>query len=101
MKPRLRQQKAELNQPRSAKRAVPAPVFGTADSVRMAEEEARREAQIYPRLVNSLDCIVWEADARTFQFTFVSPQVKRMLGYPRGTVACAWVLGSARPSRRR
>src|ERR1022692_2418881 len=83
MKPRLRQQKTEVNQPRSAERAVPAPVLRTVDSGRMAEEDARRGAQLYSRLVNSLDCIVWEADARTFQFTFVSPQVKRRLGYPR------------------
>ena len=40
-----------------------------------------RTAQ-YSKLVNSLDCIVWEGDARTFQFSFVSPQTERMLGYP-------------------
>jgi PAS domain S-box-containing protein len=32
--------------------------------------------------VNSIDGIVWEADAQTFAFTFVSPQAERMLGYP-------------------
>jgi len=81
MKPRLRQQKTEANQPRCPEHAVPTPVLRTIDSGRMAEEDARRGAQLYSRLVNSLDCVVWEADARTFQFTFVSPQVKRMLGY--------------------
>jgi len=25
---------------------------------------------------------VWEADARSFQFTFVSPQAERLFGYP-------------------
>ena len=32
-------------------------------------------------LVNSIDGIVWEADARTFRFTFVSRQSERLLGY--------------------
>jgi PAS domain S-box-containing protein len=32
--------------------------------------------------VNSLDGIVWEADAQTFAFSFVSPQAEHMLGYP-------------------
>jgi PAS domain S-box-containing protein len=36
----------------------------------------------YETLVNSLDGIVWEADPRTFQFTFVSRQAERLLGYP-------------------
>lgn len=33
-------------------------------------------------IVNSVDGIVWEADAETFRCTFVSPQVERLLGYP-------------------
>jgi PAS domain S-box-containing protein len=33
-------------------------------------------------LVNSIEGIVWEADARTFQFLFVSQQAQRVLGYP-------------------
>src|SRR3990170_501240 len=33
-------------------------------------------------LINSLDGIVWEADPSTFQFTFVSKQAERLLGYP-------------------
>lgn len=37
---------------------------------------------LYAKLVNSLDGIVWEADASTFQFTFVSPQAETILGYP-------------------
>jgi PAS domain S-box-containing protein len=48
----------------------------------LTEEAVRRSAQLYSRLVNSLDCIVWEADARTFEFSFVSSQAERMLGYP-------------------
>ncbi len=37
---------------------------------------------LYSKLVNSLDGIVWEADAETFRFTFVSPQAEKILGYP-------------------
>lgn len=36
----------------------------------------------YRDLVESLDAIVWEADPRTFQFTFVSQSAVSMLGYP-------------------
>ena len=35
----------------------------------------------YLDLVNSVDGIVWEADAATLQFSFVSSQAERMLGY--------------------
>ncbi len=37
---------------------------------------------LYSKLVTSLDGIVWEADGESFQFTFVSPQAERILGYP-------------------
>ena len=37
---------------------------------------------LYSKLVTSLDGIVWEANGETFQFTFVSPQAERILGYP-------------------
>jgi PAS domain S-box-containing protein len=33
-------------------------------------------------LVDTIDGIVWEADARTLQFVFVSQQAERILGYP-------------------
>ncbi len=33
-------------------------------------------------LVENLNAIVWEADARTGQFTFVSRRAEKMLGYP-------------------
>ena len=29
-----------------------------------------------------IDSIVWEIDARTFQFSFVSKKAERLLGYP-------------------
>jgi PAS domain S-box-containing protein len=42
----------------------------------------RDAQQQYEQLVASLDGIVWELDARTFLFTFVSQQAERLLGYP-------------------
>ena len=36
----------------------------------------------YEELIASVDGIVWEADARTFQFSLVSQQAERLLGYP-------------------
>lgn len=33
-------------------------------------------------LINSIDGIVWEADVRTFRFTFVSKKAEDILGYP-------------------
>ena len=38
--------------------------------------------QRYDELVGDIDGIVWEADAETLQFTFVSPKAERWLGYP-------------------
>ncbi|HKS37991.1 MAG TPA: PAS domain S-box protein [Verrucomicrobiae bacterium] len=51
--------------------------------VRKRAEEALRESQQQNRaLVNSIDGIVWEVDAATFRFNFVSSQAERILGYP-------------------
>ena len=47
-----------------------------------ADEALGRSERSYEELINSLDSIVWEGDARTFQFTFVSEQAERLLGYP-------------------
>jgi len=33
-------------------------------------------------LVDDLDAIVWEGDAQTFQFSFVSKAAEKILGYP-------------------
>ena len=45
-------------------------------------EQLDREQQRFMDLVNSVDGIVWEADAVTFVFSFVSEQAQRILGYP-------------------
>lgn len=46
-----------------------------------AEAEVRASQKRYQDLVASLDCVVFEADAESFRFTFVSPQCERLLGY--------------------
>jgi PAS domain S-box-containing protein len=43
----------------------------------LAESQRKLE-----RLVGDVDGIVWEADAATLTFTFVSPQAERVLGFP-------------------
>ncbi len=35
-------------------------------------------------LLDDLDAIIWEADPRTIQFSFVSQKAERLLGYPIG-----------------
>lgn len=50
---------------------------------RLAAEEALRESEDnYHSLINSIEGIVWSADATTFQFTFVSEYAEKLLGYP-------------------
>jgi PAS domain S-box-containing protein len=44
--------------------------------------EALATQQRFRDLVNSVGGIVWEADAETFAFSFVSEQAERILGYP-------------------
>ena len=47
-----------------------------------AHTEAVAAQQRFTDLMNSIEGIVWEADANTLQFFFVSNQAQRMLGYP-------------------
>jgi PAS domain S-box-containing protein len=44
--------------------------------------ELSRQEEQYRNLVDTMDGIVWEADARTYCFNFVSRQAERILGYP-------------------
>lgn len=46
------------------------------------EMELVRSQEKYVSLMNTIDGIVWEADAQTFVFNFVSKQAERLLGYP-------------------
>jgi PAS domain S-box-containing protein len=52
------------------------------------EQSARTEAETltrrYQDLVQSLDAIVWECDAATWQYSFVSQRAESLLGYPIG-----------------
>jgi PAS domain S-box-containing protein len=48
----------------------------------LGESTMRENSTLYSKLVKSLDGIVWEANGETFQFTFVSPQAEKILGYP-------------------
>ena len=57
-------------------------IFCDITARKKAQEALRRSEQNYEELVNSIDGIVWEADAETFQFTFISKQAERLLGYP-------------------
>jgi len=45
------------------------------------EKLQRRVAEL-EHLLDAVDGIVWEADARSFQFIYVSQQAQRLLGYP-------------------
>jgi two-component system cell cycle sensor histidine kinase/response regulator CckA len=47
-----------------------------------AEQTALESERRYRMLVDSIEGLVWEADPHTLQFTFVSRQAERLLGYP-------------------
>jgi len=49
---------------------------------KQAEGMLAATQQRFRDIVNTTDGIVWEADAKTFDFTFVSQQAERLLGYP-------------------
>ena len=49
---------------------------------KLIEKELRQERARFVNLVDSVDGIVWEADAATLAFTYVSKQAVRLLGYP-------------------
>ncbi|HZT78814.1 MAG TPA: PAS domain S-box protein, partial [Gemmataceae bacterium] len=51
------------------------------DNARLYREARAAEGR-YRDLVDGMDAIVWEADAATWQFTFVSRHAEALLGYP-------------------
>ncbi len=48
---------------------------------KQAEATAKASEQRFRDIVDTTDGIVWEADATTFQFSFVSQKAERLLGY--------------------
>jgi PAS domain S-box-containing protein len=58
--------------------------LGTVTRRKQAEEQLRRSQQRYETPVNSVEGIVWEADAPSLAFRFVSRQAERLLAYPAG-----------------
>jgi len=51
-------------------------------SERAAFAEAVAAQQRFRDLVNSVEAIVWEANVPSFQFSFISKEAERVLGYP-------------------
>lgn len=47
-----------------------------------AETALLKSREKFLNLVNTVNGIVWEADAKTLEFTFVSKQAEEILGYP-------------------
>lgn len=47
------------------------------------EAELRNSQLKFETLVNSIEGVVWEADAKSFEFTFVSQQAEKLLGFAR------------------
>ncbi|MEQ1798859.1 MAG: PAS domain S-box protein, partial [Lacibacter sp.] len=54
------------------------------------EEQLRISEGNYSSLVNTIEGIVWEADAKTTQFSFVSKQAEQILGYPAELWITEW-----------
>ncbi len=52
---------------------------------RWARIRAEDEAEALRGLLHGIDLIVWEADAETGRYWFISPRVEQRLGYPAST----------------
>lgn len=50
---------------------------------KLSEDAVKRSQQKFNSLVNTIDGIVWEADAATFHFTYVSDHAEELLGYSK------------------
>jgi PAS domain S-box-containing protein len=49
---------------------------------KQAEQELRESEEKFRELVGSVEGIVWEADANSQRYSFISAQAERLLGYP-------------------
>ena len=47
-----------------------------------AEEKLKETKELYQSLIQSIEGVVWEAKADTYEFTYVSPQSENLFGYP-------------------
>jgi hypothetical protein len=66
---------------RQARNELETKVAERTAELRRTAAEAIAAQQRFRTLVDTLDGIVWEADAQTFGFSFVSNQAERILGY--------------------
>jgi two-component system sensor histidine kinase/response regulator len=60
-------------------------LFGIARDItdrKLAEQVVKAAEQRFRDIVDTTDGIVWEADANTFAFTFISQKAERLLGFP-------------------
>jgi PAS domain S-box-containing protein len=48
---------------------------------KLAEKAIKQSEERISNLINSTDGIVWEADAQTFKFSFVSEKAEKLMGY--------------------
>jgi K+-sensing histidine kinase KdpD len=67
---------------RRAEHALERARVGLEGKVKERTAELIRSNDQFRNLVNTVGGIVWEADAKTFTFSFVSEQAERILGYP-------------------
>jgi PAS domain S-box-containing protein len=70
---------AELRQ---ARNELETKVAERTAELRRTTAEAVAAQHRFQDLVNTIEGIVWEADAKTFAFSFVSDQAEHILGYP-------------------
>lgn len=62
----------------------PIRAIGTSHDIterRRIDEKLKLSSEKFQNLVNSIEGIVWEADANTFNFRYVSKQAERLLGF--------------------
>lgn len=78
----LRERRRAEEELRQARNELEMKVAERTAELHRTTAEAVAAQQRFRDLVNTLDGIVWEADAETFAFSFVSDRAERILGYP-------------------
>ena len=67
------------------KKGQPLKLIGSIQDIterKLSEEQLKQSSEKFQELVNSTGGIVWEADATTFDFTYVSKEAERLSGFP-------------------